>query len=83
MKLSDTEYHQGNGFRGYSFVSQEIFDQVTPFLMRDHDKMISLLRDVQTVPTLPAWFDKDVESHEWNGYIIVVTQEQPKPAEAT
>lgn len=80
MKLKDTEYHLGNGFRGYVMLPEDRFSQLTPYFLRDHDKSLAFMRDLQTVAKLPAWFDQDVDFHEWSGYLIVQAQKEPETA---
>lgn len=85
MLLSDTEYHKVKSFRGYMAVSWDVFYQISPFKMRDHDKMIVLTRDRPVTPDKPQWIKQlpeengeSVECWEWSGYIIV--PDRPKPS---
>lgn len=80
MKLLETDYP---AVRGYMVVPQEVFDQITPFLMRDQEKMQRLLRDMPIEARVPDFImirkeeaDRNVPCIEWSGYIIVA--ESPK-----
>lgn len=72
MNINDTEYSKAKSFRGYMQVPVTVFDQITPFLMRDQEKMHVLLRDMPTSMVKPVWLPDDgVETIEWSGYLII------------
>lgn len=93
MLLPETEdngYHKVANFRGYMQVPGEVFEQITPFLLTDQEKMHALLRDVPVSLDKPKWLDQlpheteegavdwaqGVECYEWSGYIII--EEEPE-----
>lgn len=76
MNLSESQIKSVENFRGYIDIPAEIFDEITPFHLRDQQKMSQLTGKYIVSKDKPAWITQlpdeiGILCIEWNGYIIV------------